>query len=36
MHWRGKLKLHRAIATRYDKLQEAYHALLTISCLLWL
>ena len=31
------LKQHRAIATRYDKLQETYHALLTIACILrWL
>jgi transposase len=33
----NRLKQHRAIATRYDKLQETYHALLTIACiLLWL
>ena len=32
-----RLKQHRAIATRYEKLQETYHALLTIACiLLWL
>ena len=32
-----RLKQHRAIATRYEKLQEAYHALLTIAAiLLWL
>jgi transposase len=32
-----RLKRHRAIATRYEKLEEAYHALLTIACiLLWL
>ncbi len=36
MHWRGKLKLHRPITTRYDKLQEAYYASLTVSWLLWL
>jgi transposase len=33
----NRLKQHRAIATRYDKLQETYHAFLTIACiLLWL
>ena len=33
----NRLKQHRAIATRYEKLQETYHALLTIaSILLWL
>jgi len=33
----NRLKQHRAIATRYEKLQESYHALLTIACiLLWL
>jgi transposase len=33
----NRLKQHRAIATRYEKLQETYHALLTIACiLLWL
>ena len=32
-----RLKQHRAIATRYEKLQETYHALLTLACiLLWL
>lgn len=32
-----RLKRHRAIATRYEKLAAAYHALLTIaSILLWL
>ena len=32
-----QLKRHRAIATRYEKLEETYHALLTIACiLLWL
>jgi transposase len=31
------LKRHRAIATRYEKLAETYHALLTIAAiLLWL
>jgi transposase len=33
----NRLKQHRAIATRYDKLQETYHALLILACiLLWL
>jgi transposase len=33
----NRLKQHRAIATRYEKLEETYHALLTIACiLLWL
>ena len=33
----NRLKQHRAIATRYEKLEAAYHALLTIACiLLWL
>ncbi len=33
----NRLKQHRAIATRYEKLEVAYHALLTIACiLLWL
>jgi transposase len=33
----NRLKRHRAIATRYEKLEETYHALLTIACiLLWL
>ncbi len=33
----NRLKQHRAIATRYEKLQETYQALLTIACiLLWL
>jgi len=33
----NRLKQHRAIATRYEKLAETYHALLTIGCLLlWL
>ena len=32
-----RLKQHRAIATRYEKLAITYHALLTIACiLLWL
>lgn len=33
----NRLKQHRAIATRYEKLETTYHALLTIaSILLWL
>ncbi len=33
----NRLKQHRAIATRYEKLKETYHALLVIaSILLWL
>jgi transposase len=33
----NRLKQHRAIATRYEKLAETYHALLTIAAiLLWL
>jgi transposase len=33
----NRLKQHRAIATRYEKLEVSYHALLTIACiLLWL
>jgi transposase len=33
----NRLKQHRAIATRYETLEETYHALLTIACiLLWL
>jgi transposase len=33
----NRLKQHRAIATRYEKLQATYHALLTIAAiLLWL
>jgi len=33
----NRLKQHRAIATRYEKLEVTYHALLTIACiLLWL
>ena len=32
-----RLKRHRAVATRYEKLEESYHALLTIAAvLLWL
>jgi transposase len=32
----NRLKQHRAIATRYEKLKETYHALLTIAAiLLW-
>ena len=33
----NRLKLHRAIATRYEKLEETFHALLTLACILhWL
>jgi len=33
----NRLKQHRALATRYDKSKESYHALLTIAAiLLWL
>ena len=33
----NRLKQHQPIATRYEKLQETYHALLIIACiLLWL
>jgi len=33
----NRLKQHRAIATRYEKLATTYHALLTIACILrWL
>jgi len=33
----NRLKQHRAIATRYEKLQETYHALVTLAAiLLWL
>ncbi len=33
----NRLKQHRAIATRYEKLEGSYHALVTIACLLlWL
>lgn len=33
----NRLKQHRAIATRFEKLEVTYHALLTIACiLLWL
>ena len=33
----NRLTQHRAIATRYEKLKETYHALLTIAAiLLWL
>lgn len=33
----NRLKQHRAIATRYEKLEETYHALLTLAAiLLWL
>lgn len=33
----NRLKQHRAIATRYEKLAVSYHALVTIACiLLWL
>jgi transposase len=33
----NRLKQHRAIATRYEKLEETLHALLTLACiLLWL
>jgi transposase len=30
----NRLKQHRALATRYEKLEVTYHALLTIACLL--
>ena len=30
----NRLKQHRAIATRYEKLEETYHALLVIACIL--
>lgn len=33
----NRLKQNRAIATRYDKLADSYHALLTFACILiWL
>ena len=33
----NRLKQHRAIATRYEKLEETFHALLTLAAiLLWL
>jgi transposase len=33
----NRLKQHRAVATRYEKLEETYHAFVTIACiLLWL
>jgi transposase len=33
----NRLKRHRAIATRYEKLEESFHALLTLAAiLLWL
>ncbi len=33
----NRLKQHRAIATRYDKLEGHYHAMLTLAAiLLWL
>ncbi len=33
----NRFKQHRAIATRYDKLQETFHATITIAAiLLWL
>lgn len=33
----NRLKQHRAIATRYEKLEESFHALLTLAAiLLWL
>ena len=33
----NRLKQHRAIGTRYDKLEETFHALLTLAAiLLWL
>lgn len=32
-----RLKQHRAIATRYEKLEESFHALLTLAAIrLWL
>ena len=33
----NRLKRFRAVATRYDKLVDSYHAMLTIACILeWL
>ena len=33
----NRLKQHRAIATRYDKLEESFHAMLTLAVIrLWL
>ena len=33
----NRLKQHRAVATRYEKLETTYHALLTIAAILcWL
>lgn len=33
----NRLKQHRAIAARYEKLAETFHALLTLACMLcWL
>ena len=33
----GRLKQHRAIATRYDKLASSYHTMVTIAViLLWI
>lgn len=33
----NRLKQHRAIATRYEKLEETYHALITLAAILcWL